>query len=57
MKISDSDAECSETLVWLNFANDCGYLSKDLKLKLILEYKEVGRMLGGMMKNPEGFLP
>lgn len=25
-KLTDSDAECSETLVWVNFAYHCGYL-------------------------------
>src|SRR5262245_33721645 len=27
-KLSDSDAEAGETLVWLRFANSCGYMSE-----------------------------
>ena len=56
-KLSDSDGEVAETQVWLNFAHDCGYLSRTRCEKLIAGYEEVGRMLGGMMLKSEWFAP
>ncbi|HOZ86682.1 MAG TPA: four helix bundle protein [Bacteroidia bacterium] len=54
-KLSDSDGECAETLVHLDFAKDCGYLDP-LKHKIIVdEYLQVGKMLGSMMNSPEKF--
>ena len=54
-KLSDSDGECAETMVHLDFAKDCGYLSEQ-KHKLIKEeYLQVGKMLGSMMNSPEKF--
>ena len=29
LKVSDSDAENSETQIWLKFANSCGYISDE----------------------------
>jgi len=56
-KMSDSDAEATETQVWLQFARDCGYLSAEECQRLTNEYKEVGKMLGNMILHPEKFLP
>ncbi len=56
-KISDADGECTETLIWLDFAKDCGYINEDAYQKLFKDYEEVGRMLGGMVKHPNKFLP
>jgi four helix bundle protein len=56
-KLSDSDGEATETQVWLEFARDCEYLSGNDCERLINEYKEVGKMLGSMMAQPEKFLP
>jgi four helix bundle protein len=56
-KMSDSDAEATETQVWLELARDCGYLSEDKCERLISEYREIGRMLGGMILHPEKFTP
>lgn len=56
-KITDADGEASETMVWLDFACDCQYLSLDIKERLQLQYSEVGKMLGGMATHPERFLP
>ena len=54
-KLSDSDGECAETMVHLDFAKDCGYLKED-KYELILEeYIQIGKMLGSMMSSPEKF--
>jgi four helix bundle protein len=56
-KLADADAEATETQVWLDFALDCGYLSKDRRDQLIIGYEEVGRMLSSRMANPEKFKP
>jgi four helix bundle protein len=56
-KLTDCDGEATETQVWLDFALDCGYLSKQNYDRLIAGYEEVGRMLSGMMANPEKFAP
>ncbi len=56
-KITDADGEASETLVWIDFARDSGYISDDVHNSLINGYQEVGKMLGGMANHPERFLP
>jgi len=56
-KISDADAEASETTVWIDFAFDCKYISEETQKKLLVKNEEVGKMLGGMANNPEKFLP
>ncbi len=55
-KISDADAECSETIIWLRMSKDFDYIQDDVFIQLSNEYIEVGKMLGGMMKNPEKFV-
>ncbi len=57
LKLTDADAETSETLVWLDFARDAGYLSISEHDRLVEGYQEVGRMLGSMADHPERFLP
>lgn len=54
-KMADADSEATETQVWLDFACDCDYLSKERRDKLVSGYEEVGRMLGSMMSTPEKF--
>ena len=56
-KMSDADGERSETTVWLDFSKDCLYISADQHMSLLTRYAEVGKMLGGMINNPEKFLP
>jgi four helix bundle protein len=56
-KMTDCDGEATETQVWLDFALDCGYLSRENHDRLILGYEEVGRMLAGMIANPKRFAP
>lgn len=56
-KASDADGEASETHVWLEFARDCGYITAETCEQMLVRYEEVGRMLGGMIANPERFLP
>ncbi len=45
-KLTDCDAENSETDTSLDFARDCGYLAIDEHLELTSECIEVGKMLG-----------
>ncbi len=54
-KLFDSDAEATETQVWLDFSLDCGYLSKERHEQLVRGYEEVGKMLGSMIATPEKF--
>jgi four helix bundle protein len=56
-KITDADAETSETIVWLDFAMDCKYIAKETHDHLENEYEEVGKMLGYMADHPEKFSP
>lgn len=54
-KLTDSDAENSETTVWLDFALACNYLDQETHDKMILETSEIGRLLNYMIQNPEKF--
>ena len=56
-KLADSDAEATETQVWLDFAQDCGYLSTERHKQLVQGYEEVGKMLNAMIAHPEKFMP
>jgi four helix bundle protein len=56
-KLADSDAEATETQVWLDFAHGCGYLSAEDKKRLVSGYEEVGKMIGSMMRSAERFAP
>jgi len=55
-KLTDADGENAETDTWLDFARDCGYLDKAKHARLTTECREVGAMLGGMLRNPTPFL-
>jgi four helix bundle protein len=55
-KLTDCDAENSETDSSLDFALKCGYISADHHRKLTSVCEEIGRMLGSMIKNPNAFL-
>ena len=55
-KLTDVDGENSETDTWLDFARDCKYISIEDYGRLTTECKEVGAMLGAMIKKPERFL-
>jgi len=54
-KITDADAENSETDTWLEFAKDSGCLSVEQHEQLAGKAATVGRMLGTMLKNHESF--
>ena len=54
-KLTDSDAENSETIVWLNFSLACDYLSKEKHEKMTQESIEIGKLLNYMMLHPGKF--
>ena len=54
-KLSDSDAENSETLTWLMFALKCNYLDKNTFDNLAIENEEVGKLINYMINNPSKF--
>jgi four helix bundle protein len=53
--MTDADGEASETQVWIDFAEACGYISNSLKQRWLEGYEEIGRLLGGMIQHPERF--
>lgn len=55
-KLTDCDGENSETDSALDFAYECGYLTKEQHQELTALCAEIGRMLGAMINNPEPFL-
>ncbi len=54
-KLTDADAENSETVVWLDFALSCEYISKELYNGLIERTSEIGRLINYMILNPGKF--
>lgn len=51
-KLTDSDAENSETEVWLDFSFRCNYINEKEHAELSSKVKEVGRLLGDIINNP-----
>ena len=56
-KVSDSDMENSETQVWLDFSEACGYINSETAQLLRNQSEEIGRILHHIQENPEKFLP
>lgn len=54
-KLTDSDAENSETQVWLDFALSCNYISETIYQELTSESLEIGKLINYMILNPEKF--
>ena len=54
-KLTDTEAENSETQVWLDFAIACGYLVEAKHNELTSLNNEVGKLIYFMMRNPEKF--
>jgi four helix bundle protein len=54
-KLTDADAEATETMIWLDFSLSCGYLEARDHTELSAEYEQVGKMLGSMISAPEKF--
>ena len=55
-KATDADMENTETQVWLDFALNCKYISKETYDKFINQSEEIGRLLNHMIENPEKYL-
>jgi len=55
-KLTDCDGENSETNTSLDFAHECGYIDQMQHTKLAALCEDVGRMLGGMIRDPHSFL-
>ena len=55
-KLTDCDAEAGETDTWIDFALDCGYLSSVDHDRLATACREIGAMLGSMIRDPKPFL-
>ena len=54
-KLTDADAENTETEIWIQFSFDCKYIN-EIKYKEFLERSaEVGRLLGYMISHPDKF--
>lgn len=54
-KLTDCDGENAETAASLDFAVACRYISTQRHEQLMGLNDEVGRMLGGMLREPEKF--
>jgi len=54
-KLTDADAECSETQVWVDFSLDCKYINEEVYKSWTQGYEEVGRMLNGMIGSVDKF--
>src|SRR5213594_3379314 len=55
-KLTDCDGENSETDSCLGFAKSCEYITAERHEELTALSQQIGRMLGGMIKNPGPFL-
>ena len=54
-KLTDSDGENSETSVWLDFALECNYLSKEQHIDMVVKSEEIGKLINYMILNPTRF--
>ena len=54
-KLTDSDAENSETQTWLEFAFACKYINENTFKELTEKNKEVGKLINYMLLNPAKF--
>lgn len=54
-KLTDSDAENSETNTWLEFSMECKYIDKQTFDKLNKKSLEIGRLVNYMINNPNKF--
>jgi len=54
-KLTDSNAENTETEIWIQFSKDCKYLDESDYKDFSHRCEEVGRMLGSMIDHPKKF--
>ncbi|MNR54037.1 hypothetical protein D3C85_1741560 [compost metagenome] len=53
--MTDSDAENSETFVWLEFALQCKYINPEIFETLNKKSIEIGKLINYMINNPNKF--
>ena len=54
-KLTDCDGENSETNVWLDFAVECRYITKETHSDLNEKLIEIGKLINYMINNPSKF--
>ena len=54
-KLTDADAEATETMIWLDFSLHCAYINTAIYNQFSSEYEQIGKMLGAMISAPEKF--
>jgi four helix bundle protein len=54
-KLTDSDAENSETQSWLEYSLACEYINQETFEGLTSKSLEVGKLLNYMIANPDKF--
>jgi len=54
-KLTDCDAENSETNVWIDFALSCNYIDEQISDSLRTKSEEVGKLLNHMITNPDKY--
>ncbi len=54
-KLTDCDAENSETQVWISFAFECKYIDQTTFDNMMESSQEVGKLINYMMLNPKKF--
>ncbi len=54
-KLTDCDAENSETQTWLEFAFACEYITQEIFVRFTNENLEVGKLINYMILNPNKF--
>ena len=55
LKVTDSDAENSETGVWFDFSKDCLYISAEKYTSLMERNEQIGKLLNHMINNPDKY--
>jgi four helix bundle protein len=54
-KLTDADAENSETQGWLEYALACNYISQETHDSILEKSNEVGKLINFMILNPSKF--
>ncbi len=54
-KLTDADAENSETFTWLEFALACKYIDDSTFQSLNIQSLEIGKLINYMINNPDKF--
>jgi four helix bundle protein len=54
-KLTDADAENSETQGWLEYSLACNYITNEMYQQIVEKSKEVGRLINYMILYPEKF--